>query len=50
VALGNALHAGEPREQIEAALRARLADASALLAEHIQWALSSAPAAGALND
>jgi len=50
VALGNALHAGEPRAPIEAALRARLAGASALLAEHIQWALSSAPAAGALND
>ncbi len=50
VALGNALHAGEPRAPIEAALRARLADASPLLAEHIQWALSSAPAAGALND
>jgi epoxyqueuosine reductase len=50
VALGNALHAGEPRAPIEAALRSRLADASALLAEHIQWALSSAPAAGALND
>lgn len=49
VALGNALHAGEPRAPIEAALRARLADASALLAEHIQWALSSAPVAGALN-
>ena len=50
VALGNALHAGEPREPIEAALRARLAEASPLLAEHIQWALSSAPGAGALNE
>jgi epoxyqueuosine reductase len=50
VALGNALHAGEPREPIEAALRARLADASPLLAEHIQWALSSVPVVGALND
>jgi len=50
VALGNALHAGEPRAPIEAALRARLADAGPLLAEHIQWALSSAPSAGALND
>ena len=49
VALGNALHAGEPRAPIEAALRARLADASPLLAEHIAWALSSAPEAGALN-
>ena len=50
VALGNALHAGEPRAPIEVALRARLGDASPLLAEHIQWALSSAPAAGALSD
>jgi epoxyqueuosine reductase len=50
VALGNALHAGEPRAPIEAALRARLADATPLLAEHIQWALSSAPSLGALND
>ena len=50
VALGNALHAGEPREPIEAALRARLADASPLLAEHLQWALSSAPVAGALSE
>jgi epoxyqueuosine reductase len=50
VALGNALHAGEPRAPIEAALRARLADASPLLAEHIGWALSSAPGAGALNE
>ncbi len=49
VALGNALHAGEPREPIEAALRARLAHASPLLAEHIEWALSSAPGAGALS-
>ena len=29
---------------------ARLAHASPLLAEHIEWALSSAPAAGALNE
>jgi epoxyqueuosine reductase len=50
VALGNALHAGEPRAPIEAALRARLAHAGPLLAEHIQWALSSAPIPGALND
>src|SRR6201996_1613058 len=50
VALGNALHAGQPREQIEAALRERLVYASPLLAEHIQWALSSAPVAGALNE
>jgi len=49
VALGNALHAGEPRGPIEAALRARLPHASPLLAEHIEWALSSAPAVGALN-
>ena len=50
VALGNALHAGESRAPIEAALRARLADAGPLLAEHLQWALSSAPEGGALND
>jgi epoxyqueuosine reductase len=50
VALGNALHAGEARAPIEAALRARLADASPFLAEHIQWALSSAPPGGALSD
>ena len=50
VALGNALHAGEPRVPIEAALRARLVDAGPLLAEHIAWALSSAPPAGALNE
>jgi epoxyqueuosine reductase len=49
VALGNALHAGEPRGPIEAALRERLAGASPLLAEHIQWALSSVPVVGALN-
>jgi hypothetical protein len=30
-------------------LRARLAEAGPLLAEHIQWALSSAPPLGALN-
>ncbi|HEY9027548.1 MAG TPA: tRNA epoxyqueuosine(34) reductase QueG, partial [Burkholderiaceae bacterium] len=50
VALGNALHAGEPRAPIEAALRARLTDASPSLAEHIAWALSSAAGAGALNE
>jgi epoxyqueuosine reductase len=50
VALGNALHAGEPRAPIETALRSALPHASALLREHIQWALSSAPAAGALSD
>ncbi len=54
VALGNALHAGEPRAPIEAALRAAWPDASALLREHLQWALSSAPSsdpgAGALNE
>ena len=50
VALGNALHAGEPRSPIEAALRAALPGASELLREHIQWALSSEPAPAALND
>jgi epoxyqueuosine reductase len=50
VALGNALHAGEPRAPIEAALRARLPGAAPPLAEHIAWALSSAPGAGALNE
>jgi len=49
VALGNALHAGAPRAPIEAALRAALPGASALLREHIEWALSSGPVAGALN-
>ena len=39
VALGNALRA-TPDAQIEAALRARLPEASALLAEHIDWALA----------
>ena len=38
VALGNALRA-QPDERIAAALRARLADAGELLAEHIGWAL-----------
>jgi epoxyqueuosine reductase len=38
VALGNALRA-RPDEQIERALRTRLADAGDLLAEHIGWAL-----------
>jgi epoxyqueuosine reductase len=38
VALGNALRA-QPDERIERALRARLADAGELLAEHIGWAL-----------
>ena len=45
VALGNALRAA-PDAAIEQALRARLADAGELLAEHIHWALrqiSSAP-------
>jgi epoxyqueuosine reductase len=50
VALGNALHAGEPREPIEKALRAALPAAGEQLREHIQWALSSAPPVGALND
>jgi len=50
VALGNALHAGQPRAPIEAALEAALPDASPLLAEHIAWALSSAPAPGALKE
>jgi epoxyqueuosine reductase len=49
VALGNALHAGEPREPIETALRDALPTASELLGEHIRWALSSAPEAGALS-
>ncbi len=46
VALGNALRAA-PHEQIEQALRARLAGAGELLAEHIGWALAqlNAPAA-----
>jgi len=47
VALGNALRA-QPDAEIERALRARLPAASALLAEHIGWALqqltASAPA------
>ncbi len=50
VALGNALYAGEPREQIEAALAAALPGAGELLGEHIKWALSSAPGPGALNE
>jgi epoxyqueuosine reductase len=45
VALGNALHAGEPRAPIEAALRAALPGAGALLREHLEWALSCAPPA-----
>ena len=49
VALGNALAAGEPAPPIRAALAAALPGASALLAEHLNWALSSAPDAGALN-
>jgi epoxyqueuosine reductase len=49
VALGNALHAGEPRAPIEAALRAALPAAGEPLREHILWALSSAPAPAALN-
>jgi epoxyqueuosine reductase len=47
VALGNALRTA-PDVMIEEALRARLADAGELLAEHIHWALrqiSSAPPA-----
>jgi epoxyqueuosine reductase len=49
VALGNALAAGAPPAPIRAALEAALPRASALLAEHIQWALSSAPPTAALN-
>jgi epoxyqueuosine reductase len=41
VALGNALRAA-PDAEIERALRLRLADADALLAEHIEWALRQA--------
>jgi len=44
VALGNAFrHTGDPA--VSAALRARRADASALLAEHIDWALAQPPPA-----
>jgi epoxyqueuosine reductase len=50
VALGNALHAGEPRAPIEAALRAALPGASPLLREHVEWALSAATAPRALPD
>jgi epoxyqueuosine reductase len=45
VALGNALRAA-PDAQIVAALLARRADADALLAEHIDWALDQLPEAG----
>ena len=41
VALGNALRAA-PDAEIERALHQRLADADALLAEHIEWALRQA--------
>jgi epoxyqueuosine reductase len=50
VALGNALYEGEPQAPIRAALEAAIPHASALVAEHIQWALSSAPPAAALNE
>jgi epoxyqueuosine reductase len=50
VALGNALGAGEPAGPIRAALQAAIPQASTLVAEHIQWALSSTPASAALND
>jgi epoxyqueuosine reductase len=43
VAMGNALRAA-PDAAIEAALRERLASASALVAEHIAWALQPPPA------
>ena len=49
VALGNAIHAGEPRAPIEAALRAAWPGASENLREHIQWALSSPGATAALS-
>jgi epoxyqueuosine reductase len=50
VALGNALAAGEPAGPIRAALAAAMPLASALVAEHIQWALSSAQVPAALNE
>ena len=46
VALGNALREPLPtaqREAVRAALHARRIGASALLAEHIDWALGNAP-------
>ena len=49
VALGNALAAGEPAGPLRAALEAAIPHASALVAEHIQWALSSAASPAALN-
>ena len=49
VALGNALAAGEPPGPIRAALEAAMPRASELLAEHLQWALSSGPPTAALN-
>jgi epoxyqueuosine reductase len=49
VALGNALAAGEPAGPIRAALEEAMPRASELLAEHIQWALSSAPPTAALS-
>jgi len=50
VALGNALAAGEPPAPIRAALEDAIPHASTLVAEHIQWALSSAPPPAALNE
>jgi epoxyqueuosine reductase len=49
VALGNALAAGEPAAPLRAALEAAIPHAGALVAEHIQWALSSAAPPAALN-
>jgi epoxyqueuosine reductase len=49
VALGNALAAGEPPEPIRSALASARQGAGPLLAEHLDWALSSSPAPGALN-
>jgi epoxyqueuosine reductase len=50
VALGNALASGELQAQTDAAMREALSrvrpTASALLAEHIDWALGQRPAAG----
>lgn len=44
VALGNALRAGEDA-QVRAALQARREHPSALVREHVEWALAQAPAA-----
>jgi epoxyqueuosine reductase len=50
VALGNALAAGEPPEPIVQALAGARPGASALLAEHLDWALSSLPRSPALKE